>query len=148
MNELSIMERFVDPVLFEQLSKGELVQGALITTMMGMGITFVVLTLLWGVIAAVTKVINGTEKKNSGSTPLAAPAAVPAAAVQNTAPAAPATAEIGAEIIAVITAAIAAMENQSSTSNQLIIRKISRVSGNSTSWSRAGAADCIESRKI
>lgn len=146
MNELSLMEKFADPVLFEGLSKAEVVQGSLITTMMGMGITFSVLTLLWVMIAVMTRAINFSEKK--GSTPKVAPAAANlAAATTITAPAVTVAAETGAELIAVITAAIAAMEENTNVKG-LIIRKISRVSGNSTSWSRAGSAECLDSRKI
>lgn len=144
--ELSLMERFADPEMIQGLSNSELLQGALITTLMGMGTTFVVLTLLWGIIAFVSNIINKSEGKPKGSTaaptaPTASSASAPAAAQTTSALAA-----TGTELIAVIAAAIAAMEGTSP--NNLIIRKISRVSGNSTSWSRAGASEIIDSRKF
>ena len=146
--ELSLMERFADPVLFEELSRSELIQGALITTMMGMGTTFVVLILLWGVIALVSSVIKKTENKGAAQ-PQAA--VQPPAQASVTAPAVtePVTTAIGtgSELVAVITAAIAAMEGTASANN-LIIRKISRISGNSTAWSRAGSSEVIDSRKF
>ena len=43
------MERFADPTLFESLTFGEKVAASLVTTLMGMGTTFVILILLWGV---------------------------------------------------------------------------------------------------
>ena len=149
------MERFADPNLIGELSTSEIVEGALITTLMGIGTTFVILTLLWGVIALVSKIINQTEKKpglnaKSVAAPAAAPAAAPTAAA-DTAPAAAVTSqaastEANTELIAVIAAAIAAMEGTSP--NKLIVRKISRISGNSTAWSRAGASELIDSRKF
>lgn len=143
-NELSLMEKFSDPILFEQLSKNEIIQGSLITTLMGMGITFVVLTLLWGMIALMTKFLYNPEK---GSVINVVPAAAPVTVAPAAAPAVTTAAENGEELIAVITAAIAAMDENTCTSN-LIIRKISRISGNSTSWSRAGSAEIIDSRKF
>ncbi|MDF3001456.1 MAG: mmdD [Bacillota bacterium] len=142
------MERFADPEMIQGLSSSELVQGALITTLMGMGTTFVVLTLLWAIIAFVSNIINKSEGKPQGPTaaptaPTASSPSAPAAAQTTSASAATGT---GTELIAVIAAAIAALEGTSP--NHLIIRKISRVSGNSTPWSRAGASEIIDSRKF
>jgi len=139
------MERFADPALIHELSKAELIQGSLITTMMGIGTTFVVLILLWFIIALVSRAITSTEKK--AEVQKAAPAAATVTAPKAAVPAAPAVQGTGAELIAVITAAIAAMEGTTSA-NGLIIRKISRISGNSTAWSRAGASEIIDSRKF
>jgi hypothetical protein len=48
----------------------------------------------------------------------------------------------------VISAAIAAYERERRGGNgNLIVRKISRVSGETTAWSNAGRIDCINSRK-
>ncbi|QOX65380.1 hypothetical protein FRZ06_19485 [Anoxybacterium hadale] len=146
--ELSLMERFADPEMISGLSNSELIQGALITTLMGMGTTFVVLTLLWAIIAFVSKIINKSEGKPKGPTavptaPTASSTSAPAAVQTTTASAATGT---GTELIAVIAAAIAALEGTSP--NRLIIRKISRIAGNSTSWSRAGASEIIDSRKF
>ncbi|MEL7655284.1 MAG: OadG family protein [Bacillota bacterium] len=143
--ELSLMQRFADPELIKGLSTSELTQGALITTLMGMGTTFVVLTLLWGVIAIISKVILKTEKK--AITVLQKPIPMPTTAPAAPKTAEPAAADAGTELVAVITAAIAAMEEATSTSG-LIIRKISRISGNNTAWSRAGASEVLESRKF
>ena len=147
MTELSLMQRFADPALFAEMSKSELVQGALITTLMGMGTTFVVLVLLWCIIALVSKIIN--KSGGSGGNPAPAQTAAPKAA-ESAAPVAKAEASVpagpGTELIAVIAAAIAAMEGTSP--GNLIIRKINRVSGNSTPWSRAGVSEVIDSRKF
>lgn len=58
-------------------------------------------------------------------------------------------AEISAEIIAVISAAIAAMSGSGSTgANGLIVRKISRIHGETVTWSNAGLMECIDSRRF
>lgn len=62
MQELGLMERFADPALFESLTFGDKVAGSLVTTLMGMGTTFVVLTLLWGVIVFISGLIRKAEQ--------------------------------------------------------------------------------------
>ncbi len=145
MTELSLMQRFADPTLFQEMSKSEMMQGALVTTVMGMGTTFVVLLLLWSIIAVLSRLIQSTEKKKSSVSIVPTPKAVSnvtATPVVENKPEGAST-----EVIAVIMAAIAAMEGTANT-NHLIIRKINRVSGNSTAWSKAGASEVIESRKF
>ena len=142
------MQRFSDPELIHGLSNSELMQGALITSLMGMGTTFVILVLLWGIIASISKVIQSTEKKAITLSQPSAPVSTASVSAPKTAePVAIAATDAGSELVAVITAAIAAMEGTTSTSG-LIIRKISRISGNSTAWSRAGSSEVIDSRKF
>ena len=85
---------------------------------------------------------NRSKKKDSNDPVLTA-------AVSSAAPA-PITegAEISTEIIAVITAAIAALTGDVTVGDGLIIRKISRISGEKISWSNAGLMECIDSRKF
>ena len=143
MTELTLMEKFADPALFDTLTLGEKSTGALITTIMGMGITFIVLIFLWGLIAFMAKFTQEKPKPPTGgkmdTTTKAANTATPAAAtVMGSSP----------ELIAVITAAIAAFEGQAANAGNLIIRKISRVSGQTTAWGTAGSSDAIGSRKF
>jgi threonine/homoserine/homoserine lactone efflux protein len=51
-NNLGLMERFANPELFEGLTFAEKMAGGAVTLLMGMGITFIVLMILWGCIAA------------------------------------------------------------------------------------------------
>ena len=144
MNELTLMEKFVDPAMIDTLTMGEKSTGALITTLMGMGITFVVLIFLWGLIALMAKftaekttVVNPDKDdlKKAGCPPTVnLPQHLEASTVSP-------------EVIAVIMAAISAFEGGSS-SNNLIIRKINRVTGQTTAWGTAGSSDAINSRKF
>ncbi|MCQ4636162.1 OadG family protein [Anaerovorax odorimutans] len=139
---MSLMEQFANPEMMHSLSMSEKLAGAGITTLMGMGITFIVLILLWGCIAIMTKF---TYRPKKGDT---APQKADAAAAPSAAPAATATTVNAAaddSLIAVITAAIAAFQGGS---NNFIVRKIRRMSGETTAWSDAGRADCIDSRKF
>lgn len=131
--ELSLMEKFADPALFDTLTTGEKTIGALITTCMGMGITFIVLLLLWTVIVAMSKVLAKTQKTAISEN------AAESAAVQE---------DINdTELVAVITAAISAYEASTGhTSSNIVVRKITRIAGNA--WANAGMTECLESRKI
>ena len=59
---MSLMEQFANPETMQSLSIGDKLAGAGITTVMGMGITFVVLILLWGCIAFMTKITYRPKK--------------------------------------------------------------------------------------
>lgn len=136
---MSLMEQFANPDTIHSLSMSEKLAGAGITTLMGMGITFVVLILLWGCIAIMTKF---TYRPNKGEK-------VPQTTDTAAAPSAAETVtEAAADeaLIAVISAAIAAYEGGSA--NNLVVRKICRISGETTAWADAGRADCIDSRKF
>lgn len=146
--ELSLMQRFADPALFEQLTNGEKAMGALITTVMGMGITFIVLALLWGLIALMTKMMNTAETKKTATTKEPQMVGAMEASTLPTQTSSIQDMEDGnPELIAVIMAAIAASEG-SDFKNNLIVRKINRIAGNSPAWGKAGGTDCIESRKF
>lgn len=134
---MSLMEQFANPDTMHSLTMGEKLAGAGITTLMGMGITFVVLILLWGCITLMTKFTNRPAKQVEAPQ-AAAPAQAPVpAAVQ---------AAADDSLMAVISAAIAAYEG--GAASNLVVRKIRRISGDTTAWGDAGRADCIESRKF
>nr|WP_315019949.1 OadG family protein [uncultured Aminipila sp.] len=135
--ELSLMEKFADPALFDSLTTSEKAIGALITTCMGMGITFIVLILLWAVIVVMSKFVAKTQK---AAVKITSANAADSIAVQN-------QMINDTELVAVITAAIAAYEGDSGLSaNNLVVRRITRITGNA--WANAGMAECLESRKV
>ncbi len=137
---MSLMDKFADPALFESLSFGDKMIGSTITMLMGMGVTFVVLILLWGFVAIMGKSLGVASKgdKASAKTEAAAAPSVPQVAPVN---------NDDEVIAAVIAAAIAAYQGSGGTGN-LVVRKISRISGETTLWSNAAREDCIASRKF
>jgi glutaconyl-CoA/methylmalonyl-CoA decarboxylase subunit delta len=145
MQELTLMQQFADPALIDKLSGGEKAAGALVTTLMGMGITFIVLSLLWGIIALLTKILDRNQKKHHESE-LVMETAMEAAVHPHEHPAAPVNEADDAELVAVITAAIAA--SMGVPPSGLVINKIRRAKGNTTTWSQAGASEIIASRRI
>lgn len=144
MEHLSLMERFADPELFDTLTMGEKAVGGGITTLMGIGVTFVILILLAIIISVMTKFMYTSKKK-----PKEEKSVVNVEKKNASQESAMATTEETnqGELVAVIMAAIASFEGSSVTSN-LVIRKINRIAGPALAWNTAGQQDCIASRKI
>ena len=138
---MGLMDKFADPALFESLSFGEKMTGSFITMLMGLGVTFLILCLLWAFVAIMGKIMGVASKGDKASAKTEA-AAAPSAPVA--APAAQSNDEV---IAAVIAAAVAAYQGSGGTSN-LVVRKISRISGETTLWTNAAREDCIASRKF
>ena len=139
MNDLTLMQRFADPELIKQMSTSDKMLGSLITTLLGMGITFVVLILLWGIIVLMTKILNKPGKSDA-ATVAPAPAAQPKGGDTLTA------IEEDTSLIAVITAAIAASLQKSGQS--IVVKNIRRVSDNMPAWARAAKQEQIDSRRV
>ena len=138
---MGLMDKFADPSLFDSLSFGDKMVGSAITMLMGMGITFVVLMLLWGVFALMGKAMSPSAKKGDKASKAETKAnATPSVA-------APAAAKTDDVLTAVIAAAIAAYQSEGGTGN-LVVRKIQRLSGETTLWTNAAREDCIESRRF
>lgn len=144
---MSLMEQFADPTYFEGLSMGEKLTGATVTMCMGLGITFIVLIILWACIAIMAKFTNRSAKaSDSAAAPAAAPAPAAAAPAETPAPAAETADMADGELVAVIAAAVAAMEN--TVVSNLVVKKITRVSGPTNAWASAGLSECIDSRRM
>lgn len=139
---MSLMEQFANPTYFEGLSMGERLTGATVTMCMGLGITFAVLVILWVCIAVMAKITHRSTKA-SDSAAVPAPAAAPA---ETPAPAAETADMADGELVAVIAAAVAAMEN--TVVSNLVVKKITRVSGPINAWASAGLSECIDSRRM
>lgn len=144
---MGLMEKFSDPELITSLGFGEKMAGSAVTMLMGIGITFCVLLLLWGFISVMGKAMN-TGKKNSKAqtqaatvTPAVAPAPAPAP-----------KAESDDTLIAVLTAAVAAYEEDMSSRNScvpgnLTVRKIARDSGDMAPWMNVARKESMSGRK-
>lgn len=144
---MSLMEKFADPSLFDSLGFGDKMMGSLITMIMGMGITFAVLLLLWGFVAIMGKCISMSDRKEKKDTEKTAAVSVQQGA-QASSDVSGASGISGDEVIAaVIAAAVAAYRSEGGT-GELMVRKITRLSGESTAWSNAAIEDCIESRRF
>ena len=136
---MSLMEQFSDPTLIGNLSFGDKMLASTITMIMGLGITFTVLILIWIFIAIMGKVLGATGKKKEA----------PAAAAAEPVPTKSAPVEEAASddsLVAVIAAAVAAYTG--ANANNLVVKKIQRVSGDNTPWGVSGLEDRLETRKF
>ena len=135
----TLMDLFRDPETMQSLSFGEKMMGSLITMVLGMGITFAVLILIWIFIAIMGKAMNtaGKAGKKEDATAKAAPEATGVA---------PAAQTSDDSLIAVIAAAIAAHEGTSP--DNLLVRKITRLPGESTPWANAANEARMATRKM
>lgn len=134
----SLMDTFSNPETIGQLSFGDKMLGSTITMLMGMGITFLVLILIWIFISLMGKALgNGKKKEPVGAAPAAA--VKPAAQVQQ-------TGDIDESVVAVIAAAIAAYEGGSA--DDLVVTKITRLTGTQTPWMTSAMNERIETRKF
>lgn len=137
-SNMTLMEIFSNPDVMHTLSFGEKMLASTITMIMGLGITFTVLILIWIFISIMGKVL-GTGKK---------PEAAPAAAAAAPAPAetkAPVEEASDDSLVAVIAAAIAAY--QGANANNLVVKKITRLSGDNTPWGASALEDRLDTRR-
>ncbi len=132
---MTILERFADPNLMSQMTASEKFSAATITTVLGMGITFMALLLLWGIIIVMTKVLN-QEKKASPVSVVEKPAPVEAISVQEEG--------VSGELVAVISAAVAASMNTSI--HNIVVRNVVRSNNQAPAWNSAGQLEQMNMR--
>lgn len=151
---MGLMEKFADPALFDSLSFSEKMGGSAVTMLMGMGITFIILCILWGFVAFLGKLMDAAQKKNKASdlakTDASKANALSAAAADETVAgiAADTQAQVDDEVIAAVIAAAVCAYQESGGAGNLVVKKISRVSGGTNLWVNAAREDCMQSRKI
>ena len=142
MENLGLMERFANPEFFESLSFGEKMSAGGVTLLMGMGITFVILTIILFAIKIMGKLMNGGKKKEEAK-PAAAAASAPVPAAAAVTAETTEDGKLDPALVAVIMAAIAASEGPEIV-DHLRVSRITRISGNC--WKQASIGDCMESR--
>lgn len=151
---MGLMEKFADPALFDSLSFSEKMGGSAVTMLMGMGITFIILCILWGFVAFLGKLMDAAQKKNKASdlakTDASKANALSAAAADETAAGivADTQAQADDEVIAAVIAAAVCAYQESGGAGNLVVKKISRVSGGTNPWVNAAREECMQSRKI
>jgi len=139
MEAVELLKIFSDPSTIENLTTTQKLWASLFTTILGMGITFVVLVVLQFVIGLFEK-LSGTEKKppSAPSSKPPKPAAKdPGAGVERVAQAAD-------ELVPVITASIAMLLGTSASN--IRIRNITPMRDTPPLWRRAGIAEQMQNR--
>jgi len=136
MTTTELLEIFANGELIETLSMGDKVTASLITTALGMGITFSALIILLFIMIWMNKILNRTPAVVPVPQPASAPAKTPKVEAE--------TQVDDNEIVAAITTAIA-MSLGTSASN-IVIRNIEKVEERSPQWNRAGIIEQMNSR--
>jgi sodium pump decarboxylase gamma subunit len=124
---MTLLDKLADPNLLSKMTVSERLSSALQTTVLGMGITFFALVLIWGLTVLLTKVVRGIE--NKGDTKIKV--------VQSSNDKNIEIEEIyeesnEEELIAVISAAIAS--SLKTSVNNIIVRNIVRVNDDTPTW--------------
>ena len=132
-----LMSRFADPEVMQSLSISDKLIAGLITTILGMGITFVALIVLQFIISWMDKILN--KKKTATDEP------IPIGPIAQRPPTN--TVEPHRddnELVAVIAATIA-MKLKTSV-DKIVIKNIEKLDDRSPAWNRAGIIEQMNSR--
>lgn len=136
MSVTELLKQFADPGVMHSLSMTDKLLAGLITTLLGMGITFSALILLQLVISWMDRLINRPAVDTAGTYETTT-AAEPAVATEM-------PTRDDHELVAVLTAVIA-MKMKTSVGN-IVIRNIEKVEDRSPAWNRAGIIEQMNSR--
>jgi sodium pump decarboxylase gamma subunit len=141
MTITELLAQFANPETLKTLSFANKLLAGLVTTVLGMGITFIALIMLQVLISWMDQLINRTAarpKKTSQKAPAPFPASEAASQLE--------TNEQGddSELVAVITAVIA-MKMKTGVDN-IVIKNIVKIEDRSPLWNRAGIIEQMNSR--
>lgn len=129
MSIVDLLALFSDPASLKNLSMSQKMTASLVTTLLGMGITFIALIVLQAVITIMAKVTT-TEKKM----PAIGSEVVPDTSGNE-------ETSISEEEVAAITLSLSMVLNR--PPGGLVIRRISRVEDTVSAWNRAGLNEQI-----
>lgn len=137
MTTTELMLQFSNPETLKTLSIGSKLMAGLVTTVMGMGITFIALILLQFIISWMERLASPGKKATPAVAKVTTSSATPKAISQT-------EEDDDIELTAVITAVLA--NHLHTTSDNIVIRNITRIEDSSPLWNRAGILEQINSR--
>ena len=132
MEIIDLLAAFAEPETIHTLSVSQKLYASLITTILGMGITFVSLIVLQ-IITTLFDKIAPTKKADTPQTP--AVVAAEGASQKN-------TEQEQEEVVAAITTSLAVMLETSTTN--IVVKNIRRIEDTSPTWSRAGINEQVQ----
>jgi len=142
MENISLLERFADPNVINTMSSSEKMLATLYTTILGMGITFVALLIIWATTAIMSMIIRFIESRNKEK--IGRVAELKEENIAKTTENDQVEDDEDEELIAVISAAIAASLNTSI--HNIVVRNIIRVDDKTPAWGKAGTIEQMNSR--
>jgi sodium pump decarboxylase gamma subunit len=128
---------FADPNAIHSLSSSDKLLAGLITTILGMGITFSALIILQFIISWMDKILN-TKKATPTKAPITEPTTEQLPKTQTK------SYQDDNELVAVI-ASVIAMKMKTSVEN-IVIKNIEKLDDRSPAWNRAGIIEQMNSR--
>ena len=136
---MTLLKRLADPNLLEKMTASEKMTAAFHATILGMGITFAALIIIWGLTVVLKNIVNSIE--NKGDTPIKV--------VKTKADKKIEIEEVyeesnDEELIAVISAAIAS--SLKTSIDNIIVRNIVRVADETPTWGVVARINQINSR--
>ncbi|MEE4313587.1 MAG: OadG family protein [Desulfofustis sp.] len=126
MDISDLLAKFSDPATIGSLSFGDKMLAGLVATVLGMGVTFLALIVLHGVIVLLGRLTDQPAVEQPAETEKE-----------------PAAGAIGADTVAAITAALALVLRTSPDS--LVVREIKRVEDTAPAWGRVGLIERLRS---
>jgi glutaconyl-CoA/methylmalonyl-CoA decarboxylase subunit delta len=136
MNITELLAQFANPETLTTLSVTDKLLAGLVTTLLGVGITFSALIILQFTISWMDRLLNRSTIVTQEPTTAQPPMSVNA---QQTA-----DVQDDKELVAVITAVIAL--KLKTTADNIVIRNIVKIDDNSSLWNRAGIIEQMNSR--
>ena len=136
---MTLLDRLADPNLLEKMTTSEKVMAAVQTTILGMGITFIALVIIWGMALVLTKIVKNIESKGDTKVEI-----VKASTNKNLVVEEGYEESNEEELIAVISAAIA-LSLKTSIDN-IIVRNIVRVNEDTPTWGVVGRINQVNSK--
>lgn len=135
---MTLLEKFADPTIIQTMPFGDKMLASFYVAILGMGVTFLALVLLWAVIGLLSKLVAGIEKKDKNIKIVKESPKAKQIVTEDI----PKGDDL--ELVAVIAAAIATATNQ--PINQIFVKNIKRVGDSTTAWKKAGISSQMSSR--
>lgn len=138
---MTLLDKLADPNLLKQMTTSEKLSASFQTTVLGMGITFAALIIIWGLSIVLKNVVLSIEgKKDSGVKVVNEP--------KNKKKVSSEVIEIDEmddeELIAVISAAIAS--SMDTSVRNIVVKNIVRVNDDTPTWGKVARIDQVNSR--
>lgn len=137
MTVTELLTRFANPDVMQTLSTSDKLYAGLVTTILGMGITFSALIILQFIIGWMDKILNKSKSAPVENTVVTAP-------IQKSPAPEPESYQDDNELVAVIATALA-MQMKTSVEN-IVIKNIEKVDDRSPAWNCAGIIEQMNSR--
>ena len=137
---MNVLDNFKQAETFELMSMSDKLLATGYVILLGMGITFIALVLIWFITVIMSKTIQKLEKKNEPVSMISKEVEIKKLPT----PALVASDDVDEELVAVITAAIAAAMN--TNMHHIRVSNIKRIGDQTPTWGKIGRSDVMNAR--